>query len=622
MANPLLPQSTEKLIARNIDEIYERLKQRLFGFFYEPKINLGVKSDKTLSLPGLYASAYADSGATNKPSIDAMRALTSVAESYINSAAEKTKAKAISSVIDALSSAQNQEDFNYENELNSALLNVFDQAHGDTKKVVETELQRTKTVGLQQGILDVLKDQGFDDPTVAFLTRQDAMVCKYCKMFFVNDDGTPKVYKLSELGSGFLDRKSPKPILPPVHPNCFLYGTGRVYTNKGFKRIKNVSFNDKVMTHEMRWCKVVNTLNFLKTPYQENYYEIRPTPGGTESVCVTPDHEVFTNNGFKPISEINYLDDKLVRVVKKCIVCSKRILFNYPKYFCSDICRDKALGCGSKYIHQFPNDELELEEFSPAGAVFHHNKTEPTFLYDITVQTDHSLMYNGLVTKNCRCIYDGDAEIILIQGTKKLKDVEIGDYVLTHNGRFKKVLATFGKTGIKPKEDDEIYAVWFFDKYGEKKMLRTTGDHLLMTPKGWIRVDQLTKKDKLFIVDYGHKIRDEQTNYLFKETDIWLINKVELKEKWYNGKEIRLYDIQVEDDASFVVNGVVSHNCLMVAVYPGFGFNSKGELAYKSEGYDEYAQQKSLKKSVLDIKTMLEHDCNEHRDNDLLAYLK
>jgi len=466
MPKPFLPESTKQTIINGIDVLYEKLKLRLLGSFYAPQIRIDpVNYDKTLTLPGLYTAAYLNADPLHRPALSSVQSLASVAESYINASAEKTKAQALFSVDNALKDASVDEDFDYEKELNSSLLNVFDQAHGEVKKVVETELQRAKTVGLQDGILDVMQSQGFDDPTVAFMTKKDAFVCKYCKEFFLQKDGiTPRVYKLSELGSGYLNRKSPQPVMPPVHPNCFLYGTGRVYTSKGFKKIKNVSFGDKVYTHQKRFRGVENTLNFLKVPYQGPYYEIKSHAGSRDNVCVTPDHKVFTANGMKPISQVNQYNEKLVKMVKNCVVCYKPMLFNHPKYFCSNDCRNKAFGNLGLYLEKIDSQKFELEEFSAEHLITHHHKTKPTFLYDITVKMDHSLVYNGLVTNNCRC--------------------------------------------------------------------------------------------------------------------------------------------------------------LMIGIYPGFGFNSSGVLEYKSEGYDEYKHQNALGKSLMDVKQILEHNCNEHRDNELLAYFK
>lgn len=406
---PFISDNIKQSINFNIDQLFSRLKIRLLGPFYQNDNLLNTfNHDKTLSLPGIYISAYADTAPNLKPTYNALQSLAAVTESYIDSASERTKARAINAVQNALQSAARQDDFDYESSLNGALHNVFDQAHGEVKRVVETELQRTKTIGLQEGILDVMASQGIDDPTVAFAVKKDKFLCKYCRDFFLHDDGvTPVVYKLSELSAGYLDKKNPTPVLPPVHPNCFLYGQGRVLTNKGFKRIKNVSFGDTVLTHKNRYRGIENTLNFLKNPYSKNFYQIKLNTTDSQSICVTPDHEVLTDSGMKPIFKVDPFHDRLVKIVKKCIGCSKKMNFAHPQYFCSKECREGVFNNIPKYIDKIKEEKVEVVDFPARDLIIHHERTEPTFLYDITVKEDHSLTYNGLVTKNCRCILFG-----------------------------------------------------------------------------------------------------------------------------------------------------------------------------------------------------------------------
>ena len=55
----------------------------------------------------------------------------------------------------------------------------------------------------------------------------------------------------------------------------------------------------------------------------------------------------------------------------------------------------------------------------------------------------------------------------------------------------------------------------------------------------------------------------------------------------------RLYDLTVEDDESFVVNGVISHNCRCKITYvaPNWGFNKDGKIQFKGLNWDEYSHQ-------------------------------
>jgi hypothetical protein len=78
-------------------------------------------------------------------------------------------------------------------------------------------------------------------------------------------------------------------------------------------------------------------------------------------------------------------------------------------------------------------------------------------------------------------------------------------------------------------------------------------------------------------------------NYFFGDLDIISIKKIK------NGKcGYKLYDLTVEDDESFVVNGVVSHNCRCKISYlpPGYGFDEKGRIKFISLNHDEFKIQR------------------------------
>jgi len=69
--------------------------------------------------------------------------------------------------------------------------------------------------------------------------------------------------------------------------------------------------------------------------------------------------------------------------------------------------------------------------------------------------------------------------------------------------------------------------------------------------------------------------------YKFEEIKIEWIHKI------YSTKKHKLYDIEVEDDESFIARGVVVHNCrcTLVQLPDGFGFNDKGEMEFKGSDY-------------------------------------
>ena len=65
------------------------------------------------------------------------------------------------------------------------------------------------------------------------------------------------------------------------------------------------------------------------------------------------------------------------------------------------------------------------------------------FLIDYNIAKIAKEKYNGVLTNTGRGCFTGDALVHTLKGIKPLKKVEIGDYVVTEDGRFNKVLNTF-----------------------------------------------------------------------------------------------------------------------------------------------------------------------------------
>jgi hypothetical protein len=406
MNKKILPNSAKTLINDEIAKVFERLKIRLLAPFYKPSIDLGnIKHDKVLSMPGLYLSAYQDANPDKKPSLEALKALIKVAENYINVQEEKLRTRALETVEQALQDASKNVDFDYQQELNQSLLNVFDQTQNATKQILETELQRVKTVGLQEGTIDLLERQGITDPTIAFLTRKDGHVCKFCKEFYMLDDGvTPRVYKLSDLKGGYLDKKNPSPHLAPMHPNCFLTTDGKVLTDRGWKALKFVSIGDKVLTHKLQFKKVINTMNWDMTLYRKDFYSVKLNSKDEKAIFVTPDHQFWTDTGLKAIKDIDPTKDYLVKLIQNCVYCNKKTDLQGPRLFCKMECRDNFLANVVDNIEKLESVKYESESFKPINLIWHHKEAEPSFLHDITVEDDESFFINGISTKNCRCL--------------------------------------------------------------------------------------------------------------------------------------------------------------------------------------------------------------------------
>ena len=234
--------------------------------------------------------------------------------------------------------------------------------------------------------------------------------CNYCKEFYMLPDNiTPRVYKLSELKSGYMDRKNPEPHLSPLHPNCFLTTDGKVLTDKGFKQIKYIKIGDMVLNDKMQFKKVINTMNWDMSLYRKDFYSVKLQADDKRAIFVTPDHQLGTLDGMKAIKDIDPSKDFLIKLVCNCIMCGKSSNYQYPKLFCNYNCRNRFFEDVVENAEKLSKIKYKTESYKPTNLIWSHKPAEPTFLHDISVEgenlaEDGNFFINGILTKNCRCL--------------------------------------------------------------------------------------------------------------------------------------------------------------------------------------------------------------------------
>lgn len=170
----------------------------------------------------------------------------------------------------------------------------------------------------------------------------------------------------------------------------------------------------------------------------------------------------------------------------------------------------------------------------------------------------------------------GTTGITTTSGVKLLKDVQIGDTVLTHKGNWKKVthvytrmLAHFyrittitGKYVECSKEHRWQVDGWHEDADKVHPELEYDEDNTY-----WVETENLRKGDAIITPDLS-----ECYGWKFSEP----IEKIEQ----FSVPEELVYDITVEDDHSFIANGLVSHNC--------FGMGAPKFQEYARTSYELY----------------------------------
>jgi hypothetical protein len=90
------------------------------------------------------------------------------------------------------------------------------------------------------------------------------------------------------------------------------------------------------------------------------------------------------------------------------------------------------------------------------------------------------------------CVVSPESRVLTDQGWTPIKDVHIGDRVLTHEGRFRRVTATM----VNPAKDKTFMTI--VGTTGET--VTFTGDHQLLSPHGWYPVDGIIDQGMLVLM--------------------------------------------------------------------------------------------------------------------------
>jgi ribonucleoside-diphosphate reductase alpha chain len=124
-------------------------------------------------------------------------------------------------------------------------------------------------------------------------------------------------------------------------------------------------------------------------------------------------------------------------------------------------------------------------------------------------------------------------------GGKQAKDICLGDEVLTHKGRYRKVTNV-----IVTENKSDIYRLKVLNRMTN---LYLTGNHPVLTNLGWINTEDLDPEIHLVAINVAPF--SDGLNYV----------PINLLEK--TNKVETVYDFTVEEDHSFSADGIVLHNC-------------------------------------------------------------
>lgn len=223
MPTATLSRGAVNIIHRAVDTVFDRLKGRVLGPEFAPsrldkEIYIGHHPE--LSVPGIYRRAAYEEG--TKPNETVLNSLSRIAEGYIDGERERTKARVTAAVDTWLRDAAQKR---IKTDLPTVLQGQLSQIWGDmtsaVTKIVNSQSTSARNMGTLEGISKVNTASGIADPTVFFIIVRDGEACHECThLHLLANKITPRVWKLSEVASGYHERGEEFPSVLGLHPDC------------------------------------------------------------------------------------------------------------------------------------------------------------------------------------------------------------------------------------------------------------------------------------------------------------------------------------------------------------------------------------------------------------------
>jgi hypothetical protein len=102
----------------------------------------------------------------------------------------------------------------------SSINDYISKMNTSASTITDSEIHSAANFGAFDGILHAAKSMGVSDPTVVKLGIREGK-CKHCyKLWMLDDQFTPKAYKLGELSGTAGDWRNPVASIAVTHPNC------------------------------------------------------------------------------------------------------------------------------------------------------------------------------------------------------------------------------------------------------------------------------------------------------------------------------------------------------------------------------------------------------------------
>ena len=159
----------------------------------------------------------------NSLETDVLSGLLASSHGYIESIKHNTQSNVAEQVDGLVRQAKLSGSPVNESDVHEILANEMKKARNQIKLTAESESTKIRNIGSVMDITKKAAEKNIEDPNVFFIVVRDSHTCEYCKKNHINDDGTPKVFKLSEIKQSYLsteEKKSGEVSVCGAHPLC------------------------------------------------------------------------------------------------------------------------------------------------------------------------------------------------------------------------------------------------------------------------------------------------------------------------------------------------------------------------------------------------------------------
>lgn len=208
-------------IERLIDSKFDSISLKLLGLMpKQAKDKSIVFSASKNNLMSLFFQALGNR-TPNQVEETTLKTIMRVANGYLDSLKDRTKAKVVHEVDSYVKNQRNRKEPIKTKKIGAMIDGEMDKAGKHIKLIANAETNKCINTGTALKISKIAGKRGQEDPTVFFIvTIDDVTGPEEFVLHLLPDRKTPRVWKLSEIGAEYHKVGDPNPKLPGLHPNC------------------------------------------------------------------------------------------------------------------------------------------------------------------------------------------------------------------------------------------------------------------------------------------------------------------------------------------------------------------------------------------------------------------